>query len=132
MKKFFDGEKFRQIRIEKGFTQEEVSEMTKSGKIFVNEKTISHWENCPTSNPRKKNLEAVAKVLETNIEEFFTEDIHNCSGNDIENKNREDSKQYLTDAELITEIVKLVLDPSYQDKKWILKNVKDLLVEHLF
>lgn len=126
----FDGEKFKKIRIKKGFTQEEVSDMTKNGPIFVNEKTISHWENCPTSNPRKKNLEAVAKVLATNIEEFFTEDIRNRSGNDIENKNKENSKHTLSDVELINEIVKLVLDPSYQDKKWILENIRELIIKH--
>ncbi|NMD71180.1 hypothetical protein HHO41_12805 [Bacillus sp. DNRA2] len=53
-------------------------------------------------------------------------------GNDIEN-NSEDSKQtYLSDVELIKEVVKLSLDPSYQDKKWIHKNIRELIVEHLF
>lgn len=129
MKKF-NGETFKKIRNQKCFTQEELSKKTEESSTFVNEKTISHWENCPTANPRIRNLESVAKALGiSSIDEFFTDD---QVKEKIQIKDREvpkDNKQiYLSDASLISEIVKFAIDPSYDDKKYVLEEIRKLMI----
>ncbi|MBD5083993.1 MAG: hypothetical protein HDT33_02720 [Clostridiales bacterium] len=49
-----------------------MAELTRQQGQMVDSRTLSHWENCPTANPRQKNLSAVARVLEVDPATFYT------------------------------------------------------------
>ena len=67
----FDGRKLKETRLLQGLRQADVAELTRQQGQLVDSRTLSHWENCPTANPRPKNLAVVAKVLSVDPEIFY-------------------------------------------------------------
>lgn len=67
----FNGKKLKQIRLEQGLRQSDISERAKQLGLFVDSRTLSNWENSEKANPRPHNVAVVAKVLNIRPEELY-------------------------------------------------------------
>lgn len=68
----FDGNILKQMRLLKGYKQIDIAELTKQHGLFVDSRTLSHWENSGKANPRPRNVAVVAKVLGVEPEVFYS------------------------------------------------------------
>lgn len=60
------GEKIRELRLEKGLTQMQLSKL-----IDVSQKAIDYWERS-VNEPKASYIVALAKVFDISFDEFFS------------------------------------------------------------
>lgn len=65
----FDGDKLRQIRIEKNISQRQLAE-----KIGVQKALISHWERNMVKNPGEDSVRKICEVLEIEKEVLYKQE----------------------------------------------------------
>ncbi|MBO5249091.1 MAG: helix-turn-helix transcriptional regulator [Clostridia bacterium] len=71
----FNSKLLQERRKEKGYTLLTLSQAMKNEcNCVVDPRTISSWENNTSSNPRKKTLMAVSKILDLEVGELYVDD----------------------------------------------------------